>query len=311
MEPVEVCRQVDEPDLSEITALVRRASRSADHPALSEACRLELELLARGQPVPGFAGLLVHNGANESLRAYAHVSHRRTAWAVEVVTDPNSRHLRAPLLKRAVELAAKAGGGPLQLFVPKPTDADDDMAASVGLAVERELYQMRRRLPLEPSFGTLEAPLAVRPFAPGKDEAALLAANNAAFASHPDQGHWDKAMLTEREAQAWFDPAGLLLLEQDGQVAGFCWTKIEPDAPATGEIYVLGVTPCHRGAGLGAALLAAGCRHLSEKGVSTVTLYVDGDNLRARRLYDAAGFVVDHVDRIYAGDLLPVALPGT
>ena len=158
---------------------------------------------------------------------------------------------------------------------------------------------------LEAALAALADKVAVRGFRPGRDEAAFLAVNNAAFASHPDQGHWDEATLAERATQPWFDADGLLLAEDGGRLVGFCWTKVAPEAPETGEIYVLGVAPGNQGAGLGAALLAAGCRYLAGRGATTVTLYVDGDNEPARRLYASAGFVVDHVDRVYVGDLQP------
>ena len=67
-----------------------------------------------------------------------------------------------------------------------------------------------------------------RPFRPGVDEEAWLAANNRAFAAHPEQGHWDLATLVEREQEPWFDPEGLLILEEGGQVAGSCWTRSTP-----------------------------------------------------------------------------------
>ena len=49
------------------------------------------------------------------------------------------------------------------------------------------------------------------------------------------------ATILAHEAEPWFDPAGFLLHEVDGRLAGFCWTKIHEttDPPARGDL-------CHR-----------------------------------------------------------------
>lgn len=296
---------MDEQGLAEIAALARAAAERSGHEALSETRLLELGLAARGGTVPGFAALFLRAGDSGALAGYGQLCRGPSGWDVEVVTDPDvdAAPLREPLLRHALHLAAEAGGGALQLFVPRAGDADDRLAAAVGLDAGRELHQMRRPLPLDAALAALADKVAVRGFRTGEDEAAFLALNNAAFSSHPDQGNWDEATLAEREAQPWFDPDGLLLAEDGDRLAGFCWTKIDPEAARTGEIYVLGVAPGSQGAGLGAALLAAGCRYLSGRGATTVTLYVDGDNEPARRLYASAGFVVDHRDRVYLGTI--------
>jgi len=84
---------------------------------------------------------------------------------------------------------------------------------------------------------------------------------------------------------------------------GFHWTKTEPDPrhPGTdcGEVYVIGVWPGAAGLHLGSALLSAGLEHLRARGVARVYLYVDGDNDRARALYEHVGFAEDDIDACY------------
>ena len=101
------------------------------------------------------------------------------------------------------------------------------------------------------------------------------------------------ADLREREAEPWFDPAGLLLaVDADGTLLGFHWTK-QHDAD-TGEVYVVGIAPDAQGRGLGRVLTLAGLHHLASRGVVEVILYVEEDNLPARRLYEGLGFT--HAD---------------
>lgn len=149
-------------------------------------------------------------------------------------------------------------------------------------------------------------------FRPGEDEEEWLALNARAFAHHPEQGRWTRLDLDEREAEEWFDPAGFFLARAaedasntraKGRLLGFHWTKVHPAGeygPApVGEVYVLGVDPEAGGHGLGRILTLAGLRHLAQSGLQSVILYVDGDNVRAVRLYESLGFRSQTVDTLY------------
>ena len=177
----------------------------------------------------------------------------------------------------------------MELESEPATDADAEQAAAAGLTLVRCIDQLRIPLPL--SCDT--TPLATRPFVPGLDDDAFLEVNNRAFAWHPDQSGWTSQHLQERMQQAWFDPAGFLLHERDGRLAGFCWTKIHPasDAePELGEIFVIAVDPDFHGLGLGRALTIAGLRSLAARSVAVGMLHVEHDNLAARNLYEDLGF---------------------
>ena len=67
-----------------------------------------------------------------------------------------------------------------------------------------------------------------------------------------------------------------------------------------GEVYVLGVDPAARGLQLGRALTLAGLRHLYDRGLRTVLLYIEADNEPALRLYEALGFTRWRTDVMYA-----------
>ncbi|MFP5333566.1 MAG: GNAT family N-acetyltransferase, partial [Acidimicrobiia bacterium] len=132
-------------------------------------------------------------------------------------------------------------------------------------------------------------------FRPGRDEEAWLAANNAAFWWHPENGAWTLDILSDRMAQQWFDPEAFVVVWAGEELAGFCWTKPHD---AMGEIYVIAVAPAFQGRGLGRFLTVRGLeviyRHL---GFETGMLYMDADNAPAARLYSSLGFRLHHVDR--------------
>jgi mycothiol synthase len=204
-------------------------------------------------------------------------------------------------LRAAIEALATRGGGRLRLWVRGDQDGPARSAEAAGMALVRELLQMRRPLPVEEPWG-----LDVRPFEVGRDEAAWLAVNNRAFAWHPDQSDMTLDELRDREAEPWFDPNGFLLHEVDGELLGFCWTKVHADAePPLGEIYVIAVDPSAHKRGLGRELVLAGLDHLHRAGLGLGMLYVESDNDAAVRLYQALGFSVHSTDRAYALDVAP------
>jgi mycothiol synthase len=147
---------------------------------------------------------------------------------------------------------------------------------------------MRRTLPAES-----RSALTTRAFEPRTDDEAWLEVNNRAFAAHPEQGGWTRAVLASRVSEPWFDPAGLRLYDVDHQLRGFCWTKIHRRVPEpVGEIYVIGVDPLLQGAGLGRQLTLAGMDWLADQGMTAVMLFVDAENAAAVRTYQQLGFNV-------------------
>lgn len=112
--------------------------------------------------------------------------------------------------------------------------------------------------------------------------------NAAAFTAHAEQGRMTLADLRDRARQDWFDPAGFFLVRDPvGGLAAFHWTKVED---GIGEVYVVGVAPWQQGLGLGKAVTAVGLRHLRDRDLPLVQLYVDGDNATAIATYVKAGF---------------------
>jgi mycothiol synthase len=297
-------------DIAAVSALLDVATETDGHRPLGE--HQWLDLVQGGRK--GFAGLVAWEPGHGHPVAYAQVTRGADSWALEFVVDPHHRDrldaIGTQLVDAALGIVASEGGGHVHLWVPKPTPAHDRIAAEAGLRKGRELLQMRRPLPVEEELRTGAEPLAVRPFQPGKDEEVWLAVNNRAFHHHPEQGGWDVETLQNRESQPWFDPNGFLLHEEEGRLAGFCWTKIHRDEdPPVGEIYVIATDPDFEGRGLGRRLVLAGLDWLTRQGITVGMLYVDAANDGAVHLYKALGFTVDHLDRAYVGDVHPAPTP--
>jgi mycothiol synthase len=301
-----------EPDatlIAKIGALLDRAGRDGS-PVLSDPKRMTALGPAGARDGLGgdvlIADVVVAAGGDGPLRAFAPVIGDRAArhYAVELIVDPDDSagsDLRDTLLDAAVDLVTGAGGGTLRLWSHNATDNDDRRAEARGFRRERDLLQMRCALPLDRAVRH-SPPVHTRPFRPGRDEGAWLTTNNRSFRSHPEQGRWTLADVEAREKEPWFDPEGLLLLDEDGRLAGSCWTKVHADStPPMGEIYVIGIDPDFQGRGWGRALTEAGLDHLAGRGLTVGMLYVDADNTAAVSLYRSMGFTEHHVDRAYVG----------
>ncbi|HET9611786.1 MAG TPA: mycothiol synthase [Acidimicrobiales bacterium] len=303
MPSFEITRQHSPDDVAAVTALIRAAEEAVGHQLITEH-RFHDAAFGGGSD---FAGFAAWDERRDHPLAYSQVIRGDRRWELELVYDHDAgRHDDAleaaeQVLAAAVTTVGAEGGGHVHLWITRPTEAHDRLAATAGLAPGRDLWQLRRPLPVGEEW-TLDT----RPFVVGQDEEAWLEVNNRAFDWHPEQGAWTLADLRSREAEPWFDPAGFLLHEIDGRLAGFCWTKVHGDhRPPLGEIYVIAVDPDLHARGLGRALVLAGLDHLHGKGLEVGMLYVDAGNDRATRLYFHLGFTLDHVDRAYTGDVAP------
>ena len=213
------------------------------------------------------------------------------------------------LLMQCLAHVADHGGGHVTLWREDARPDDDRVARNVGLEPDRALHQMVVDLPLvDIPPVEVDAALVIRPFVPGRDDAAWLDLNNAAFAGHSEQGGWTRAVLTRRLREAWFDPTWFLVAEIDGQMVGFNWLRHHPahgDTPESGEIYVIGVHPSAAGRGLGRALAIAGFELVAAQGVQNGMLYVSADNDAALALYRSLGFTTSRTDRAYTAVVMP------
>jgi mycothiol synthase len=304
---VSIQERVSQAEAAQVLTAAETAARSDKVSPLSEQVRLQLRdangapshhlLVWRGGELLGFAFLDdPEPPAGRSGELFVHPAHR-------------GRGVGRAL---AVAVTGDSGGRAVRIWAHGDLPAAAGLARASGFTRARALWQMRRPLRAEtvaePRFGE---GVRLRTFVPGQDEPQWLALNRRAFAHHPEQGRWTRRDLERREREPWFDPAGFFLAERGGRLAGFHWTKIHPPAAGTeeavGEVYVVGVAPEEQGSGLGRALTLAGLRHLRDRGVGVVILYVEADNAPAVRLYTSMGFAHTTTDVMYEHTPKPAA----
>jgi mycothiol synthase len=262
-----------------VAGLAERATRADGQPPFSDQSLIDLgeghrELIALGTD----AAAIVTPDAAEA----------------EFVVDPGTR--RRGLGEQLLTMLLARSGGTLRVWAHGDHPAARILAARHGLEPVRTLLQLRAAIrdtrPATRSSGT-----EVAAFRPGIDDAAWLAVNAAAFASHPEQGRLTQDDLDARKAEEWFEPLDFLLLRDGDELIGFCWLKVEGDI---GEFYAVGIAPHRQGEGLGRVLVEAGFARLAARGIRTASLYVEADNEPALRLYRSFGFGDYTVDVQYA-----------
>ena len=307
-------------DRAAAAALVQAVTEADGTVPLSEDGRLAL---AHGRA--GSVHFVWRAGGSGSIVGYLYLSpaDEHADRTAELCVAPQSR--RHGIASALLDAALGETSGVLRVWAHGSRAGTPQLAERTGFTAVRELRLLE--LPTRNREGELRgfdppptpAGIELDTFRPGRDEAEWLALNARAFAHHPEQGRWTERDLAEREAEPWFDPAGFFLARAvpdgavsdgavpdktvKGRMLGFQWTKVHPAgayaAGPVGEVYVLGVDPEAAGKGLGRLLTLVGLQHLAQSGLDLVILYVDGDNVRAVRLYESLGFHSRMVDTLY------------
>jgi ribosomal protein S18 acetylase RimI-like enzyme len=105
-------------------------------------------------------------------------------------------------------------------------------------------------------------------------------------------------------------PAAILVADDGAAPAGF--VAVQPtrdpgaDPAVTGEITAIYLLPAHQGSGAGRELMAAAVEHLTSAGFRRATLWVLTTNVRARRFYEAAGWLPDGASKVDSSHGFPL-----
>ena len=137
-----------------------------------------------------------------------------------------------------------------------------------------------------------------------------VASWQAAYRGIVPDSHLDALEPAAREAQ-WAatladNAASLFVACAEGAVRGFCCSAAARDddlGPEVGEVTAIYVAPESWASGAGRALLSTALVELARQGFSGVSLWVFEANQRARRFYEAAGFVLDGKQALIFGSL--------
>lgn len=190
--------------------------------------------------------------------------------------------------------------GPVTVWSHGRLSSATDFATEHGLTPVRTLLRLARPLTEADGDGPAEVPegVALERFDAERDTDAFLALNARVFRDHPEQGALDRPGLDARRNESWYADEDFLLARDssDGRLLGYNWLKLED---GDGEVYVIGVDDDAAGRGIGRALMAAGLARMHAAGMTRTSLYVEGDNERALRLYRSLGYLDDLVDVQY------------
>lgn len=127
-------------------------------------------------------------------------------------------------------------------------------------------------------------------------EEMALAMHRDAVAHRPDLYAPREVFYTPELFGDWVDDADAiwLLAEKDGKPAGICLTRINEKQGAFNDVRepcvdILYVREAYRRRGIARLLLEKTQRRVAAMGLSTLTLFVDGYNTGAQKLYESLG----------------------
>lgn len=214
----------------------------------------------------------------------------RTVASGGVMEQHCNRGVGRTLLDTAVKRATGLGASVLDIQVSADSPAGRHLLESADFRLVRTYCDMRWEGDEVPSAEP-PAGFGVRSFVVSQDEEALTRLQNAAFG---DSWGFCPNTVEEIEAKLKFktsDPEGVIFVTHGERPAGYNWTfRAEGPSGSTGWVAMTGVHPDYRRQGIGRTALLAGMRYLSERGVRTIDLEVDGQNSAAIELYGSTGF---------------------
>ena len=219
-------------------------------------------------------------------------------YSIESVRD---RALEIEILKWSARATASECAGPVTLMnAVKRCDTDRSARLEkLGFELRRERFHMGYRGNPGTARPDLPAGFKIRPCDPDTEAEAYVEMFNSAFADTHDFSPMTSAeFLHDVEGSEYRRDFDRVLVNEAGELAGFCYLEIDSEVPERGQIAGLGVDSRWRSQGLGAALLKDGLATLAAAGTTRIDLNVDTDSKTgAYRLYERHDFVTEYVER--------------
>jgi len=249
--------------------------------------------------------VIAQDDANENILGYTWVEIEQRSANARVICRAWGQYAHDDIeaaLRQVTQVTAQTiDCNRLEWWTTQPDDRSSPLPQTLGL---RTMFQLHCGLPLDATMRRLDDNLVMRSFVIGRDEDAWLDINRRAFADHPSQGTWSRPHFDAKLAEQWVDVDGIRIAESDGQITGFCWTKMHALAKvATGEIFVIAVDPVIAGHGLGRQLFLDGAEYLSQQGAQRLILFVESNNAQALALYRSLGLATLSIETCLVIDL--------
>jgi ribosomal protein S18 acetylase RimI-like enzyme len=255
-----------------------------------------LTLAPNGEPA-GFAFVFWSGDAQGEAEPFVHPGYRGLGLEAALLETIESR---------AAELAAAAppeARPRLHVFCGEGKVRRRGWLLDHGYRALRESYLMILELGDEPPAPAPLAPgIQLRPFVLGRDDAAVHAASEEAFADHflHDPSPLD-VWRTHIIGRKGFDPSLWLVAWDGDEVAGEALGYADPNE---GYVDSLSVRRRWRGRGLGLSLLTHVFVLLHHRGLRKIRLGVDAQNSTgALAVYLKAGMRIERREEAYARDL--------
>lgn len=203
--------------------------------------------------------------------------------------------LLAAMRARVAEVAPEIHEHEIGAYLPNP--AAEAFATRHGYVASRA-YWLMERPPVDLPEPVWPAGITLRRFDASDDDVRLwVAVFNAAWREHHHPILATFEDIRRDLDGGRVDANSIYFAVRDGAPVGFVRGALHE---LRGEVAVLGVVPEARGLGLGRALLRFGGRWLIDHGARRVTLFVDGENERALRLYRQEGYEILRTRRLWS-----------
>ena len=244
--------------------------------------------------------------ADEEARVYlwhdVHPDWREPAFVDEttaVTRDASARLVDGPAAMRAVS-------GPNQEWKRSSLER-------AGFELIRYYYRMCAPIHDPIALPDLPHGFMIRPLDPEREVEEWIATVNAGFAAHFDNL---PTTLEERRHRmtvpGYMPEADLVLLNDRNEIVGVGFNSRETlvDGVERGWVNLLTILPTYRGQGLGRALLLHSMAALQNAGFAHAYLSVDsGNETGALKLYQSAGFEIEHQFLLYVRDVEQADIP--